>query len=164
MSCRSWIAASALLVITLPGCRREPADSTTAEFARLEDRIAWMEDAISGGPPSPIRDAHFWDKERKVPPGHMMPGYTTYHFLARIEIDPEDAPKWAARTNEIEPPRWRKAIVYPAPYGAPEEEFAGCKWYDPDPLFPPGAHPTYRRGVMAINAAGDEVYVWQRWD
>src|SRR5262249_30747357 len=125
---------------------------------------------VRGRPPSPILDAHFRDQVVKTKGGaHMGPGSTMYWFYARIEIDPNDADAWAGRTTPTEPPRnWRRdrnPLSHPptAGWAMTPEDFDGAKWYDPLPLFGSSAHRGYKGGHMAINKAGNAVFVWQHW-
>jgi hypothetical protein len=156
------------LLALAAGCHRPPADSTAPGFATAKDRVAWMKGRLRVRPPSPMRDAQFQELEDKIPSGHMGPGYSMWWLQARIEIDPNDADAWAATTKGASaPPGWRRdanPLLRPAmPWAMAPEEFDGARWFDPGPLFDPGAHGGYKAGHLAINRAGTAVFVWQHW-
>lgn len=160
-----------LLILALAaGCdaRPTPVDSSAPAFAAATDRVAWMKAHVRGGPPSAIRDAQFFDREMKVPAGHMGPGYSMHWFYVKIEIDPKDAPAWAARTKATPGPSgWRRDANPLKDTGAAwslgPADFDGAAWYDPAPLFGSGAHAGYQAGHMVIPRSGDAIYVWQHW-
>ncbi|MFO1093111.1 MAG: hypothetical protein U0992_07335 [Planctomycetaceae bacterium] len=127
-----------------------------------------MEGRLAITPPSPIRDAHFREQESKIPGGHMGPGYSMYWLFAKIEIDPQDAPKWAAATKPISPlPYWERNLnpLYgsTAKWAITPEEYDTVKWYDPAPVAGTSAHGGYQNGCLLIPADGKSVYLWQHW-
>ena len=99
--CVVVVACCATAVAAAGGCgRRGTADSATdPKFATPAQRVAWMKGRMQATPPSAIRDAHFSEREMKVRGGHMGPGYSMFWLCAKIEINPQDAPKWAAATK-----------------------------------------------------------------
>jgi len=170
MSQRSSALAASLVAIGLflAGCgRRPPADSTDPQFATATERVAWMKGRLQIAPPSPIHDAHFREQESKIPHGHMGPGYSMFWLYAKIEIDPQDAPKWAAATKTIAAPRWQRTSnpMYgsTAKWSMTPAEFDTVTWYDPAPLVGTSAHGGYITGYMLIPADGKSVYLWQHW-
>jgi hypothetical protein len=118
-------------------------------------------------PPSTIRDAHFSEREMKVPGGHMGPGYSMFWLCAKVEIDPRDAPKWAAATKPARPPvGWRRDLnpmAGTAAWAITPAEFDTVQWYDPAPLVGTAAHAGYVGGHMLIPGDGKSVYLWQHW-
>ena len=160
------LLAVSVVHLLVPGCHRGTADSKT--LSTPQERTRWVASRISGRLPTPIVDAHFNEIESKIPKGHMGPGYSMWWLHLKIEIDPQDAPAWAARTNP-----GKKGVGWNAKqnpmlnekmnWSMPPEDFEGASWYDPAPLFSTGAHGGYIGGHMIINKAGTRVYVWQHW-
>jgi hypothetical protein len=155
-------------VALLGGCQRPPADSAAPGFAAAKDRVAWVRGRLRVRPPSPMLDAHFLESESKIPAGHMGPGYSMWWLSARIDIDPKDAPAWATGTKRPRPPPgWQREanpLLRPdVAWAMAPEDFDGAAWYDPEPLFDPGAHGGYIAGHLAVNRAGTAVFVWQHW-
>ena len=144
-----------------------PADSSTAEFATAASRIRWMERQFIDGPPSKIADAHFQELEVHHPHTHMGPADSMYWFMAKVEIDPKDAPAWAALTKPDHERRWTQAshpLKHPtAKWALPEADFNGAVFYDPAPLLRTGRYRGYVAGRMLIPADGNAVYFWQHW-
>src|SRR6188768_2803812 len=75
--------------------RGGPVDSSTTEFATAASRIKWMERQFVDRPPSKILDAHFKVLEVHHPHTHMGPTESMFWFMAKVEIDPQDASAWA---------------------------------------------------------------------
>jgi hypothetical protein len=143
----------------------QPADSSTAEFAAVASRIRWMERQFVDGPPSKIADAHFKELEVHHPHTHMGPPETMYWFMAKVEIDPKDAPAWAALTKPSDEPRWTRQshpLKHPtAKWALTDAEFDGAAFYDPVPLLGSRRYRGYQGGRMVIPADGNAVYFWQ---
>jgi hypothetical protein len=135
---------------------RGPADSSSPEFADVDDRVSWMNGRIRGRVPSKIVDAQFRQIHNDIPAGHMGPGYTMRFLRARITISPADAPAWVARTKPMPAP----------PFSAPETprdqmtaaERPGAMYYDPEPLLC-----AVDGGHMAITADNTTVFVSIRY-
>lgn len=164
------IAALAVIAVVTWYVRshpKGPADSSTAEFATAASRIKWMKRQFVGGPPSKIVDAHFKELEVHHPHSHMGPADSMSWFMAKVEIDPKDAPAWAALTKPSDEPRWTRQshpLRHPtAKWALADADFDGAMFYDPVPLLGTGRYGDYEAGRMVIPADGKAVYFWQHW-
>ena len=159
------IVAVTWYVRSRPG--NKPADSSTAEFATAASRIRWMERQFVDGPPSKILDAQFKELEVHHPRSHMGPANSMSWFMAKVEIDPKDAPAWAALTKPGDELRWTRQshpLRHPtAEWALPDADFDGASFYDPAPLLGSGRYRNYETGRMVIPANGKAVYFWQHW-
>jgi len=144
-----------------------PADSSGPGFETPEARVRWMERQFVDGPPSRMIDAHFAERDSLQPHTHMGPAYTMSWFMARVEIDPADAPAWAAATNPSDQPRWSRQshpMQHPtARWALSPDDFDGGVFYAPEPLLGASRRRGYVAGRMLITADGKSVYFWQHW-
>jgi hypothetical protein len=145
----------------------QPVDSTSAEFATAAARIRWMERQFIDGPPSKLIDAHFKELIVHHPHTHMGPPESMSWFMAKVEIDPKDAPAWAALTKPSDEPRWTRQshpLQHPtAKWALSPEEFDAAAFYDPRPLLGTARYRNYEAGRMLITGDGKSVYFWQHW-
>lgn len=163
-------AALIIAVVTLFISSRQaagPTDSSKPEFSTAAARAAWMKRQLRLAPPSEIRDAHFQVLEVRHPHTHMGPPETMYWLMAKVEIDPKDAPGWAALTKPSQSPRWSREghpLQHPtAKWSLSPADFDGAAFYDPEPLLGTSRYGGYQAGRMVIPASGDAVYFWQHW-